>query len=120
MSAIVEQRQKSPVDARQRTDGEDDGEHDERTAAECANRDVDPIEECLGRIAPRSYSDEETDICRYGAEKDGVVDDLRTIPLDSPEADAHRETSTCACGSSGGGRSQSAMLTPIPTITTRI
>jgi hypothetical protein len=111
MAAVVEQRQETAVEPRQRPDAEDDGQHDEGAAAESADAQVDGGQQILGRIEPMDQHQVATNVERHAAEQDGVVDELRPVPLHGAKTGAHGLVSCVVggVGGSGGGRSTSAI-----------
>ena len=117
MTPVVQQRQKAAIDARQRPDAKDDGQHHKRATSECTDVKIDRRREILRRIEPFTYDEEGCEEQPHGREQDGVVDDLGAIPLDGAESDAHRRGSSVAgaVGAEGSGRKYNAIANPSPT-----
>jgi hypothetical protein len=115
VASIVEQRQEAAIEPRQRPDRKDDCEHEKGAGAERTDAHIDRGRLVLGRVEPIPQNDVRADIERHGREQDGVVDELRLVPLHRAKAGAHGLTSSAAGGApaSGGGRSVNAITKPI-------
>ena len=89
MAPVIEQRQETRAEPRQRADAEDDGQHQKGAEAGRLQPDVDGIRQVLGWV-PVQNDDSVADDENYGGnDDDGVVDQLGPIPLYGAETDAH-------------------------------
>ena len=127
MAAVVEQRQETRGESRERPDRQNDGEHHEGAGAERLDAQVDPGWRVGWRIAQRAQGHERADEQHDSGNQDRVVDDLAPVPLHRRKADAHfagsgisastRVFGSIPAGGSGGGRFTSAIVKPKATRT---
>src|SRR5262245_23579030 len=119
MPAVVKQCQEARIEPGERADRENDGEHHECGAAECADSYVDLVRHGLRRLDPDADGCEDPDVEPYRDDQNDVVDELGPVPLDRPEAGAHGLPSASIAGAAGGARSTSDVVSPSPTSTAR-
>jgi hypothetical protein len=103
MPTVEQQLAKPGMQPRQRSDRQDDGQHEEGAGAEGADAHVDRRRQILRRLDPITDADEGRYIKRDGGEQDAVIDELLPAPLHRLEADAHRCPSIAADADGAGG-----------------
>jgi len=87
---VVQERQESRAEPRQRPDAENDRQHQEGTGAGRPDADIDRVRQVFWRKQAPDDRAVNRHIGRNGGQQDGVVDQLVAIPLNGAEADAHQ------------------------------
>jgi hypothetical protein len=117
MAPVVKKRQETAIEPGERTDRQDDGQHQKDTAPERLHADIVGVRQAPGRMERGCSGDESAKIERGRDKHYCVIDELGAIPLHRAEANAHRTLSVAAGGASAGGgaHNASAMTNPSPT-----
>ncbi len=121
MTPVVQHRQETAIEARQRPDRKNDRQHEECAAAEGADAQIDRGRQILGWVEPMGQDQIAADVERHADEQDAVVNELRPVPLHGAKRGTHGLSSSAARGGSalGGGRNVSAIAKPSATAKAR-
>ena len=100
MPPVVQERQKPPVDPRQRADGQHDAQQQKRAAAKGAHPVNRRLDQPHGRRQAGCHVHEDRQIRRNGKQEDAVIDQLVAVPDDGFVGMAHPRVPFTAAGGS--------------------
>jgi hypothetical protein len=111
VATVGEQWQEPSIEARERPDAQDDGEHQECAASGGTDPDVDRVGKVVRGMNPPGDGGETAEESHDARRENRIVDQLVAVPLHRTEARAHG-LPPVAAGGSGGGRNASAIVRP--------